>query len=314
MKAVLFKSTFLIALLIYGISTFAQSYEFRVIGSKGNVLVDGKPLRVGARLNTGQMIEIGEGSYLGLAHKSSKTLELTTPGKYKVTDLQKKLGSSSSGLAARYANFVADELTSDDSRQNRFNQRVKTGSVSRGLDKIKFMLPASATYTVPGSKVHLMWYYDEKEVPEGLVYDVVVTEISPDNHKVLFKTQTKDTFVKLDLSNPAFDKIRNMNIKVSTKYKGEEAVREYGLRNLRGKKLESYNEEVKDFTDTTSPLGKIILARYYEEKKLFANAINQYEEALQMADIDTYRALYNDFLKGNMLTRESRKDTDPNEK
>jgi hypothetical protein len=312
MRTIFLKNTLSLIIFLFSVTVFSQGYEFRVIGSKGNVTVDGKPLRVGARLNTNQLIEVGQGAYLGLAHKTSKTLELTTPGKYKVSDLQKRLSSASSGLAARYASFVADELTSDDSRKNRFNQRVKTGSVSRGLDKIKFMLPAHSSYTLPDAPVYVKWYYDEKEVPEGLVYKVVITDVSPDQ-KVLFETSTKDTFVKLNLSDAKYQHIKNLSVEVSTVYKGEEAKKSYGLRKLKGKKLEAFNTEIKDFSDTTSPLGKIILARYYEEKKLYANAVNQYEEALEVADIDQYRLLYNEFLKGNMLTRESRKKTSPNE-
>jgi len=299
--------------LLVSVVTYAQDYEFRVIGSKGSVLLDGKILRVGTKINLNQVIEIGEGAYLGLAHKSSKTLELTKAGTFKVSDLKARLSANTGGLASKYARFVANELTSDDSRKTRFAQRVKTGSVSRGLDDIKFMLPAASTYVDPTSVVTMKWYYDEPVTPEGLVYDVVITKISADDPKVLFSTKTDKTQIEIDLSDPIYNGISNINVEVSTIYKGELAKRAYGLRKLRGSKLKLFNEEIKEFTDKESPLGKVILARFYEDKKLFANAVHQYEKALEVAQIDQYKTLYDDFLKGNMMTKSSRKNTSPND-
>lgn len=314
MKKTTLKTTLIITtFLLMSVVTFAQSYEFRVIGSKGSVLLDGKILRVGTRINLNQVIEIGKGAYLGLAHRNSKTLELTKAGTFKVSDLKARLTATSGSLASKYARFVANELTSDDSRKTRFAQRVKTGSVSRGLDDIKFMLPAASTYVDPASVVTMKWYYDEPVTPKGLIYDVVITKISADDPKVLFSTKTDKTEIQLDLSDPIYADISNINVEVSTIYKGELARRAYGLRKLKGSKLQLFNNEIKEFTDTESPLGQIILARFYEDKKLFANAVHQYEKAIEVADIDQYKMLYNEFLKGNMMTKSSRKHASPND-
>ena len=84
----------------------AQEMAFRVLASKGMNSVDAQNLRIGSKINANQSIKVGAESYLGLAHKSGKTLEIKEAGTYKVSDLEARFDNASNGVTSKYIDFV----------------------------------------------------------------------------------------------------------------------------------------------------------------------------------------------------------------
>ncbi|MCA6432246.1 MAG: hypothetical protein IM574_01445 [Cytophagales bacterium] len=61
------------------------------------------------------------------------------------------------------------------------------------------------------------------------------------------------------------------------------------------------DEMGSDMKEETA-LNKFILAGFYEENKLFIDAITAYEQAIKLApDVPTYREAYEEFLLRNKL-------------
>ena len=55
-------------------------------------------LKTGATLNDGDELIASQGAYIGLMHKSGKTLEVRTAGSKKVSDLAKMVNTKSASV------------------------------------------------------------------------------------------------------------------------------------------------------------------------------------------------------------------------
>ncbi len=295
-------------------SAAAQDYAFKVLGSRGhNVVVGGASIKVGAKLTSNQTIEVGEGSYLGLAHNSGKTLELTKKGTYKVQDLTAQINSSGS-FTSNYTKFVVDELTEAGSdgiaAKNRFQHMNKTGSVKRDVGSVVPMLEAKQK--IFGNILTLRWYIKEGGIPKEAIdrYKVQLFNLSDD---LLFVQEVKEDFAVIDLTK---DKLAGENIiicKVTPLDKnGQELEKTHTIDGVALTRLD--NNESKQISvelstiskETQGALGKLIQARFFEDKELYADAIHAYEEAIKLSGgTEQFKKIYQFFLERNGFTLES---------
>ena len=189
-----------LVILLYSITSNAQDEMFKVLASKGanKIQVDGTgavtPLFTGRKLNKTDKITIGENGYLGLSHKSGKTIELKKAGTYDVAKLALEVKSQNSSTAKKYADYLAGEMTkvgNEDLAKNRYKNMSVTGSVERGTDQIKVWSPIKVD--VLNNKVFLKW----DAVPGIKTYVVDVTNMFGD--KILSQeTSDLSIFITLD--------------------------------------------------------------------------------------------------------------------
>ncbi|GAB4338142.1 MAG: hypothetical protein OHK0038_16790 [Flammeovirgaceae bacterium] len=282
-------------------SLFAQGYEFMVLGTKGANTVDGQATKVGATIKAGQTIKVESNAYLGLAHTSGKTLEIKKSGTYKVEDLVKKISENKGGIANQYAAFVIDELTGGDGVQNRYAQRAKTGSVTRAFNKLAFMMPEKSK--VMDDKITIKWYFDHKDLNDDEVksFRFVVTNMSK---QTIFEQVVEGMSITLDLNDKRFAKEENLVYYC-------EAVGRKGIDSPEQILLKVTDNEAKEINSRLSEVEKsdlsnIVKAQIFEEKEMYANAINAYEEAIKSNDSEQFQNLYKAFLMRNNLSPESR--------
>ena len=76
------------------------------------------PLKTGATLMSGDQIIAASGAYIGLMHKSGRTIEVRNSGVTRISDLESKLASSNSSVANKYAQFVMNKMNEDDDDNN----------------------------------------------------------------------------------------------------------------------------------------------------------------------------------------------------
>ena len=299
-------SVFLLVSLIHA----SASGQFMVLGAKGDNKVDGQPLKIGALLQSGQTITIGSGAYLGLAHTSKKTIELSKAGTYKIKDLETKIASASIDLTNRYVNFVINELTSNDDNTSRFNRSAKTGSVTRDVSKktLLFMMPvdengvSKTSKVLADTRITIGWFiYKPEDINEEDIanYRFIVKDGTPENiGNVIFEETTANKKLILDLSDKKFRRNKTLLYQVEAisntgkKFKSPEAM----LKKLSSKENYKVAQELKELPREETALNKLIKAKFFEEKGLIANAINMYEEAIDMSDVPQYRNYYNEFL------------------
>lgn len=286
-----------LALLFTG-SVSAQDFAFKVLGAKGDIQADGQAIKVGSKITSTQTLKIADGAYLGLTHKGGKTLELTTAGTYKVSDLEKKVNTGGSDLANKYAQFVMNEMMGNGNQNS--NSRVKTGSVTRGdMDPIQLMMPKRSSFTTP--KVTLKWYLKDESHPVES-YKVLVRN----NFKeVIYEQEVNSNFLTMDFSDEKLSQSKFLTVEVQSAKEGEEHIHssEHALIKLKGSALDTFKNEISELPNDDTAISKIILARFYEEKGLIGNAMNAYDEALNISDLDQYKNLYNSFLTRNALVK-----------
>lgn len=288
--------------MVYITSLSAQDYAFRVIGTKGSNTVDGSGIKVGMKLSQNQIVKIANnGSYLGLIHKTGKTLELQNKGAYPVKALESKL-KKSGNLNSRYARFVVNELNKGGNLATaRGSHMKKTGSVSRDVSKVRIQLPESSD--LYGSTAALRWFLAEGSVnPDDIKeYKVYVTNMEDD---VLHTQVTAQDFAFVDLSDQKFQENGQLIFKVvGVKHDGTVTD---NLGDITGKMIQILDKEEKsqmkkdmnEFeSNTNSPLTKLAEASYYEEKELYSDAIRAYEQALELSgNVDSFQKMYDSFL------------------
>ncbi|MCS6823099.1 MAG: hypothetical protein NZ529_02300 [Cytophagaceae bacterium] len=300
----------ILVLAVFLSASFAYSQEemFKVLASKGgNKLqtsgtTEWKPLFVGKKLLKGDKIIIAENGYLGLVHKTGKTIELKKPGTYEVAKLNSEVAVQNTSASKRYVDYVAGEMSKsvENGTASRYKNMAVTGSVERGLNEIKLFVPVARkddknsgsdkNITIFSSDVTIRW---EAE-PETKTYVVKVTNLFDD---VIYSTETNNTWVNLKLDKKLE---KNYKLTVSSKEKPN-VFNEINLSFLPEAKSVEINNNLKELIsqlDGETAINKIVLASFYEDNKLYIEALESYEAAIKMEpEVEDYMIARNQFLE-----------------
>ncbi len=273
----------------------AQEYAFKVLAHKGaNEVRSGEdwlPLKTGATLKAGDEVKLGDNSYVGLVHSSGKPVEVKQAGVHTVSELETKVPSGSSVLN-KYTDFILS--SADDGQGNRL---TATGAVKRASPPapgtVKVFLPENTA--IYNKTVVVGWDEDASEGP----FVVRVMNMFED---VLLKTETAESSVTIDLSNP---KLGNENaILVEVSSTGDKKTsRKYTIKKMAPAdydKIASLLSGINRDLDEQSAMNKVLLAGFYEENQLLADAILAFEEANKL-EPGAFDEMYDDFMIRNNL-------------
>ena len=300
--------------MLFGFSAVAQDYTFKVISKKGSAQAGGAELKVGSKIQKGQQLVVGEKTLLNIAHNNGKSLNITKAGKYKVDDLAKGCTAKGNSLASKYADFVLKELTSeDDGDAVRGKNMRKPGSVVRAGEE-----SATLLFATTGKKMEV--------APTTVALKCFLNE---DGADVLVNQEevTKYTFVVQDFMGTELDRVESEEPVVTIDLSGEKyadapAVTyyayvndnpkarspEYAMQLMKGAKAKKIKENASALAEDDSPLGHLILARYFEEQGLHANAIYAFERAMEKSEgNERYEQMYQAYLDRNYLSKKSKK-------
>ena len=274
----------------------AQDYAFKVLANKGSNEVKSNgawiPLKTGASLQSGDELKLSANGYIGLVHKKGKPLEVKTPGSYPVAQLESQLDPGS-GILANYTDFILSNA-SPESKKNRLSA---TGAVDRGEHyAIKLALPDHAG--IYHNVANVGWAGDDIKGP----YLVTVLNMF-DDQLAIYETEEKS--MQLDLSDSKFAKENAVIIEVKSKSSPGQVSKRHMIKKLAAadqagiqKSLTEIDGDVKDAT----ALNSFILAGFYEQNKLYIDAIGAYEDAIRLApDVLAYQESYTSFLERNGL-------------
>lgn len=273
-------------------ATAQDDYVFRVLANKGaNEVKSGEawhPLKTGAQLKLGDELKISENASVGLVSKQGKPLEVKEAKVYKIADLMSKVGSEASVLN-KYTSFIL----SSNSAEAKKNRLSATGAVHRGLDDISVQLPESGHSDVFNNTVIVRWHSKKSTGP-------FVVTLKDRFDEELWKTETAENVVQIDLSDPKLAKENSITVEVSVKADAKSKSEQYYLKRLDAKRSENIKAELNkvagDLQDETA-FKQYILAGFYEENKLLIDAITCYEQAMKMdAENPTYKEGYDEFL------------------
>jgi tetratricopeptide (TPR) repeat protein len=282
--------------LISGIK--AQDYAFKVMANKGsNEVKSGsvwQALKTGDKLNKQDELKVAENSYVALVHSSGKPIELKESKTYSIADLAAKVSPGAS-VVSKYTDFIL----SSNSAEAKKNRLSATGSVVRALDgDIKVLLPPSQFGDTFNPLVYIKW-----ETKVAGPYEVVAKNMFGDE---LMKIETPENAIQINRNDPKF---MNEDILIEVRSKGDKKKtdKSYLLRRLSSERqnlIKKLIAEMGEDIQQETALNKFIMAGFYEENKLFVDAIGAYEEAIKLApDVPTYKEAYEEYLLRNKLKK-----------
>jgi len=294
------KLTLLFALLASFAS--AQDYAFKVLATKGANEVksgtDWVPLKTGASLRANDELKISENAYVGLVHSKGTPVELKVAGNYPVKKLDDDVKNKpATGVLNKYTDFIL----SSNSAENKKNRLSATGAVDRGENyAIKLLLPENQYSGIFNNEAIITWDGSKASGP----YVVTLKNMFDDE---LVKFETPETNFKIDLNDPHYAKENAILVEVRSKSDPKQISKQHLIKRLAPgeqatvkKKLEA---DMSSATEQTA-LNKYLLAGFYEENKLFIDALTAYKEAIQLApDVPTYQEGLDEFLLRNNMKK-----------
>lgn len=290
-----------LAFFLGSFTLLAQDYAFRVIANKGAVEYKSgdawQPVKTGTSLQASDEVKLADNAYLGLVHKTGKPMEIRESGNYKVADLASKVGTGSSVL-----NKYTDFILSANSAEAKKNRLAATGAVTRATftPDIKVFLPENQYAGIFNKTVIINWESAKTQGP----FVVTVMSMYEDE---LMKEETPESRYRLDLSNPKIEKESKQALLVIVYSKSDPNIKSgrYLVKNLsddESAKIKTAWAEISGDVKDETALNKFLQAGFYEEHKLFIDAIAAYEDAIRMApDVDLYKEAYEEFLLRNKL-------------
>lgn len=293
-----------VGMVALAVTGFAQAdYAFKVLANKGaNEYKSGdtwQPIKTGISLNVGDELKVSENAYLGLVSKAGKPLEIKKASNYKVADLLNSLGTGTS-VMSKYTDFIL----SSNSAEAKKNRLSATGAVHRGeASALTVYLPSTQNSFIYNNSMYVVW-----EAPKsGGPYVITVMDFMEEE---LMKTETPETSVKLDLSDPKLAKVTNFLVKVSSKADSKVHSDGNAVKRLTAAEQEkirkSYDEIASDVKEETA-FSRFLLAGFYEQHGLLIDALSCYEDAVRLApDVDSFVEARNEFLYRNKLAPEKK--------
>jgi hypothetical protein len=276
--------------------SYAQDYTFKVLANKGaNEVKTGdawQAVKTGASLKPGDELKVSENAYLGLVHASGKPMELKQAGSYKVADLAAKVNGGSSVL-----NKYTDFILSSNSAESKKNRLSATGAVHRGLEDIKVFLPENQYAGIYNNTAIINW-----DAKTSGPYIVTFKNMFDDE---LMKTETPENMIQIDLSDPKFANETAVLVEVKSKADQKTKSEQHLIKRLSLADHEKVKQSLAEFSSQVSEetaFNKYLLAGFYEQNKLFIDAITAYEQAIKMSpDVPTFKESYEEFLLRNKL-------------
>ncbi|TAD98915.1 MAG: hypothetical protein EAZ97_10180 [Bacteroidetes bacterium] len=297
----------------------AQSYTFKVIGSKGNISADGKALKVGATLTENQSVVISSGAFLSLLHSNGKPLELKSEGTFKVKDLASKVSGSAS-LSNKYIDFVQKELTENggpSAERERKTHMKKTGSVERDIPgPVSLIMPntrETARY-IFGNSITLKYFLKSNSKVFGIdaadlkSFKITIKDMTDE---ILYEKETTSNTEIVDLTKGKLANAKDLIFKIVPIKKDGSIIDKTDDVMFSRLDEDEHREVASELASITDPkaeptaLSKLIEARFFEEKGYFLDAIVAYEKAVELSyNVDAYGEMYKSFLIRNDMGKE----------
>jgi len=178
-----------------------------------------------------------------------------------------------------------------------------TGAVHRGgPEDITVFLPENQYSSIYNNTVIINW--DAKGTGP---YVVTLKNMFEDE---LLKAETPEKSLQVNLSEPKFANEAAILVEVKSKVDGKSKSEQHLIKKLAPAEQERVKKALGEITSQVSEesaLDNLILAGFYEQNKLFIDAITAYEKAIKMSpDVPSYKEAYDEFLLRNKIKLEKR--------
>ena len=280
--------------------SFCEEIRFIVLTVNGNVSLirdtNVTVVKAGDKISDNDKLKVGKKSYIDVAYKDGKTLEIKSAGTYNTSRLIAIVNSKKNSSAKKFSRFVLAEFVKLLTYLG--NMKV-TGAVERLINaSIDYCTPPNTNIIDP--VITFNWF----AVP-GNSYTLKLTDISGN---VLYLTELNDTSLTIDLQqlNISKDDHYKWFVKDNKREKAlTDTCRFYWLSQV---KADSIKKSVKnllvDFDKLDHSIKQTLLASFYSKNKLYVDMLQAYERAIELSpENDTYKKLYQAALKRIGLER-----------
>lgn len=297
-KNLLLNASLVVALLLVSSPfLYSQDYTFQVLALDGEVLYmkgeQWQAVELGQSLMVNDVLRLEKDAYLGLAHRNGHTMALSKEGTYEVNRISAKVSNREPGVASKYANLYVNSLKNP-------NTKTATVSAERAVDqsRVKVFLPNSVD--VFNDEVILRWN-NTSTLDE--TYEVKLKNMF---NEVILVQEVKDTKTVLNFKDKKIANERMIIVSVNSADFKEQQSNDYGMKHLTAEEAAPIARELKELkleiTDQQSALDKLILASFYEQNNLLADALTNYEYAISLApDVEAFHLAYEQFIFRNGL-------------
>jgi len=272
---------------------------FKVLAAKGGSTVksansaEWKKTLIGMKIQQTDAIKLNANDYLGLIHiASGKTLELKTAGSYNVKDLATKVSATGSTYSQKYAEYVMNAMNNNGSGTN----NSVGGVVYRGLYDVSVDFPdAKVSKVVITNKIFDISWHKKSSIT---VYEIIVQNMFDE---VVFKGETKDTTIKIDLSKVDLGDENRVKLAVKPKNESERVIpgdKEISFSIYESKDFEKRRSELLNEVKEETALNYLIKAKFYESEGMFIDAVDSYNKAIMLEPkIEEFKNLRQEYLK-----------------
>ncbi len=275
-------------------SAIAQQSVFQIFAFTGSVKIAGQPAKVGSYLSVGQTLTLEPEAYVALVNSNKQTIELMGAGNYSFEDLEKKLHSKTS-----HRNAYWDEICNELSGQKPLDDKPKVAGVTRGAiasaQPIEPIIPLFAE-AYPKKPLAIEWY-------------ITLSRHNHINGRFEFHLTSEDSSNQFDtviicqkplviLDTALLSRSRSFSYKIAST-QDRKLVSAIGFITLENEQLNNIVENELRYYDHT-PVSMLVMARFFEDKKLYANAVAAYLIAIDMVKgMSIFKEQYRAFIKRN---------------
>ncbi|TAH22693.1 MAG: hypothetical protein EAZ08_00205 [Cytophagales bacterium] len=303
-------------ILFFSFLAFAQEATFKVVAVKGKVSTNNKLIAQNAEIKAIQSITVADdSSYICLVSNDKKEIiEVSKKGSYQMADLKKQAVM----LGNNYAKFVADELLEIETAKYdsvRLQQTKKTWHwINPHSSSTITMLPRETVMRY-SDKITVKWFLKSSNFEFNKAVDHYKAMIFNLEDHVLFEEKTSEMRITIDLSKTKKlieEKVLVLKIvplnKLEQELESRATIDGYAIVGMEESEKQQITQELntifKDQNRETA-FGKLVEARFFEDKELYIDAINAYEDALNLSfGAESYQKVYRFFLERNNLWQE----------
>ena len=304
----------LLFILMVNISS-ADDSVFSVLAVNGPVFMQSgegsewKNLKAGESLNNDMKVRLDGDAYLGLVHKSGYTMEIKETGIYDVNDLNKNFTGDENKLAKKLSGYVIHEIQeARDVLNSDEYQLFMDGSagVERDIDgRIVLLGPKMENLILPEGDVPLKYFnWDDTGIETD--YDFYIMD---GDGEIVYEKQTDKKNVAVNLEAVDLQKgvKYSWNVKPAGEVEFDAASKHFRVLSdqVANEIKNGYSILVKNMEDKSSPLNMLLLAKFYENNKLWSDASKVYQRILmKYPEVEAFRNLYEYFnyrMSGNAV-------------
>ncbi len=293
------KLTFISAFVLVAMQLIAQNSGLTVILNKGhNTHISANTsnsVLLGTTLKGDDRVTIGANGYMALLDKASGlTIELEDAGTYQVADLHKKLAGQPNSALSKYGKYLAGKLMPDDDNSQNLNV---TGAVERGEEGFINVYFPKVTEV----------YSDQLLIAWQSVDDMDHYQLTIKNHRdeIVSRVRVKGNKYVLSFKELPYRDMKLLSFNIQGEGKSVFLSKDYGIKRMPESERRDIDAEFKNITalaQNDNVLGKLLIASFFEEHKLLADALAYYDQASTIApDASGFNQLYHNFLSRNNL-------------